>query len=39
MRLSWRDAAFAAGWCAFFAAARAFPLPRLLGALVAGGAG
>jgi cobalt/nickel transport system permease protein len=39
MRAGWRDAAFVLGWCAFFAAARAWNLPRLLGALLTGGPG
>ncbi len=30
------DAAFVAGWCAFFALARAYDLPRLLGAVLSG---
>jgi cobalt/nickel transport system permease protein len=39
MRGRWRDAAFVLGWCAFFAAARAWNLPRLLGGLLTGGPG
>ena len=37
-RLAAPDAAFAAGWLAFFAAARALDLPALLGAALFGGA-
>jgi cobalt/nickel transport system permease protein len=33
-RLRGRDLAFAAIWCGFFALARTYDLPRLLGALV-----
>ena len=38
LRFTAADAAFACGWCAFFAAARIWNLPRLLGEIVAGAA-
>ena len=36
LRFTATDAAFTLGWCGFFAAARLWHLPRLLGELVAG---
>jgi len=38
LRFTPADAAFVAGWCAFFAAVRLWNLPRLLGDLVSGAA-
>lgn len=42
LRRTWRfgagDALFVVGWCAFFAAARRFDLPAILGAAATGGA-